>query len=157
MKRDEAESLLNDMGEWEAHRVVCLKNGWTEKAKEASDHKAEILEKLLAALTNEQRKNCIDIGGGHGLCDMCASGRTDLCRYVNTVGALKEIDELRAKLAALAPKTNQPVDLHKEIMNIPVDEDKIVKHLADETNLQRAYKIGHRDARHAAAEIVAGH
>jgi len=108
MERDKAEELLNDVGEWEAHRVVCLKNGWTEKAKEASARKAEVVEKLLAALTNEQRKNCIDIGGGHGLCDMCASGRTDLCRYVNTIGALKEIDGLREKLAALAPETNQP-------------------------------------------------
>ena len=104
--------------------------------------KRDEAEKLIDSLTDAAQE-----------CE-CAEFLND---FKLSESASKKIDKLRAKLlAALAPETSQPVDLHKEIMDIPVDEDKIVKHLADETNLQRAYKIGHRDARHAAAEIVAG-
>lgn len=47
---------------------------------------------------------------------------------------------------ACAPAT---FDLHAAIMNIPADHAK-----ACGTNNAPAYKIGHRDARHAAAELA---
>ena len=46
-----------------------------------------------------ERVNCNKSPAGTGVCDMCASGRPELCRYVNTIGAIKEIDRLRAELA----------------------------------------------------------
>lgn len=41
------------------------------------------------------------------------------------------------------------MSLHNEIMNISVDEGKALSMVS-----QTAYKYGHRDARHAAAEIA---
>lgn len=54
------------------------------------------------------------------------------------------------------------MDLHGEIMNIPVESRKIGNAVEDsfnwstdqESNLAYAYKLGHRDARHAAAELA---
>lgn len=44
------------------------------------------------------------------------------------------------------------MNLHNEIMNIQIDTNKIVpKHISPVGN--HAYKEGHRDARHAAAEL----
>ena len=58
---------------------------------------------------------------------------------------------------------NQPVDLHSQIMNIPVDADKMqlaVEEASKECTwvrqMEYLYKLAHRDARHAAAELVAG-
>ena len=58
-------------------------------------------DSLRAALEERDGKsmNCVEAPRGSGYCDMCASGRTDLCRYVNTTGAIKEIEALRADLA----------------------------------------------------------
>ena len=47
------------------------------------------------------RKNCKEVPPGNGICDMCAAGEPELCRYVNTNGAMKEIDRLRADNARL--------------------------------------------------------
>jgi len=41
--------------------------------------------------------------------------------------------------------------LHDRIMNIPVDKEVI--EVLDERATKAAYKVGHRDARHAAAEM----
>jgi len=43
-------------------------------------------------------KNCKEVPPGNAVCDMCNSGRPDLCRYANTQGAMKEIDNLRAAI-----------------------------------------------------------
>ena len=68
------------------------------------------------------------------------------------------IDKLRAALRASSPAdTREPLtdkhasDLHGAIMNlqIPVDPK-----LPADTGVMLAYKLGHRDARHAAAELV---
>ena len=45
------------------------------------------------------------------------------------------------------------MDLHGKIMNIPVDSLKVLEALNCRLP-QTAYKFGHRDARHAAAEMT---
>ena len=45
-------------------------------------------------------------------------------------------------------------DLHGEIMNIPCDPSRAP---VAGVNAELAYKYGHRDARHAAAELAAAH
>jgi hypothetical protein len=44
------------------------------------------------------------------------------------------------------------MELHSEIMNIPVDQDKLDAAVQDR-HWTAIYKFGHRDARHAAAEL----
>lgn len=44
------------------------------------------------------------------------------------------------------------MDLHGQIMNIPADSIKVLETL--NCHPQTAYKFGHRDARHAAAELA---
>lgn len=51
---------------------------------------------------------------------------------------------------AHAGVTAEPVDLHNAIMNLPADVPKS----CGSHDLMLAYKIGHRDARHAAAELA---
>lgn len=43
------------------------------------------------------------------------------------------------------------MSLHNEIMNTPVDKDMI--EFLDSPSTKAAYRVGHRDARHAAAEL----
>jgi DNA repair exonuclease SbcCD ATPase subunit len=62
------------------------------------------LEAKLKAAEEKLAKNCLDVGEGHGVCDMCANGKPELCRYVNTVGALKVITTLESKLKAAEQK-----------------------------------------------------
>lgn len=45
------------------------------------------------------------------------------------------------------------MDLHSEIMNIPVDEEETMARFGHHEWEFKAYKLGHRDARHAAAEL----
>ena len=45
-------------------------------------------------------------------------------------------------------------DLHAEIMNLPVNRDAMAEM---DINMRVAYKEGHRDARHAAAELAVRH
>ena len=76
-------------------------------------------------------------------------------------------------LAALTAQ-GQEVDLHREIMNIKIDEDNMkfvikeaialgthhngnIEHVNAEKMVEWGYRLSHRDCRHAAAEIVAGH
>lgn len=42
--------------------------------------------------------NCIETEDGSGYCDYCANGKPELCRYMNTVGAMKRIAELGAQV-----------------------------------------------------------
>lgn len=56
-----------------------------------------------------------------------------------------------AEALAAAQAPAEPVDLHAQIMNLPVRDEA----LPAEINTRLAYKRGHRDARHAAAELVA--
>lgn len=44
------------------------------------------------------------------------------------------------------------MNLHNEIMNIPVDQEKLDAAVQDR-HWTAIYKFGHRDARHAAAEL----
>lgn len=53
----------------------------------------------IARLRAIDRKNCKEVPPGNGVCDMCVAGEPELCRYVNTNGAMKEIDRLRAIVA----------------------------------------------------------
>jgi hypothetical protein len=67
-------------------------------------------------------------------------------------------DELvQAVLVAVQEVVVSPVpqlqDLHQQIMNIPC---RVPLTYANHAIRTRAYEIGHRDARHAAAELVAG-
>ena len=57
--------------------------------------------------------------------------------------------EIEVKLRALLERN----DLHARIMNIQVDKDCMA---ALRINELLAYKRGHKDARHAAAEIASG-
>ena len=43
--------------------------------------------------------NCIDAEKGSAVCDNCNNGKPELCRYMNTAGAIKRIEELQAQLA----------------------------------------------------------
>lgn len=64
-----------------------------------------------------------------------------------------EIAELRAALEAARATPAQPVgDLHNAIMNL---SDSICSDM--DIGEKRAYRKGHRDARHAAAELVSAH
>lgn len=82
-----------------------------------------------------------------------------------TLQETAECDEIHNKLLAVLT-SSRPVDLHGQIMNIQVDKDTMEASIEssiydDPIGLsrklyQRFYKLGHRDARHAAAEIVAG-
>lgn len=45
------------------------------------------------------------------------------------------------------------MNLHNDIMNIAVDEKEIQSRFYEEKWEMVAYKLGHRDARHAAAEL----
>ncbi len=69
-------------------------------------------------------------------------------------GSMVVTVELNAVLAALSalPETPQlhNAELHNEIMNIRCE----VPEVACETDWVAAYRLGHRDARHAAAELV---
>ena len=69
--------------------------------------------------------------------------------------------QVRALLAQAAtaaapahPAEGEQTDLHAAIMNIPVNKAKL-EHLGINERLQ--YKIGHRDARHDAAELALAH
>lgn len=69
--------------------------------------------------------------------------------------------QVRALLAQAAtaaapahPAEGAQTDLHAAIMNIPVNKAKL-EHLGINERLQ--YKIGHRDARHDAAELAVAH
>ena len=42
--------------------------------------------------------NCIDAEKGSAVCDNCNNGKPELCRYMNTAGAIKRIEELQAQL-----------------------------------------------------------
>lgn len=46
------------------------------------------------------------------------------------------------------------MDLHNEVMNIQIDEKETKARFPDEEWEFKAYKLGHRDARHAAAELA---
>lgn len=74
---------------------------------------------------------------------------------------IEDVDLYEQLLAALT-STKQPEDLHGKIMNIPVDIPKMIKLFSNlpthEASVSaRAYKLGCRDTRHAAAELVTGH
>ncbi len=46
------------------------------------------------------------------------------------------------------------MDLHAEIMNIQTDRVRMIDQLNLVSDYNTAYKVGHRDARHAAAELA---
>lgn len=75
---------------------------------------------------------------------------------------VREVWDLKHS-AQVCTEPNQPVDLHKKIMNIPVDADNMqlaVEEASKECTWARQmeylYKLAYRDVRRAAAEIVAG-
>ena len=82
--------------------VQCIK--WMHWMLEGNTDKADmILNRIFAALTGK-RPNCLEMGQGHGLCDMCAGGEPKLCRYVNTIASMEEIDRLRSALSTDQPE-----------------------------------------------------
>lgn len=65
-------------------------------------------------------------------------------------------DRARKQLAAAAPAQAEPSDkskLHLAIMNISTD-DAASAYQFNDAHARYCYKVGHRDARHAAAELV---
>lgn len=46
------------------------------------------------------------------------------------------------------------MDLHAEIMNIQTDRVRMIDQLNLVSDYNTAYKLGHRDARHVAAELA---
>jgi hypothetical protein len=63
---------------------------------------------------------------------------------------------LKQVRAALAPAVADaaPTDLHQQIMNLPADPTKIEAAIKTGETPSVIYKYGHRDARHAAAELA---
>jgi hypothetical protein len=96
-----------------------------------SDETAELLERLdVAARVNTYPYNCI---------------------FIAAAAKIRELSPPAPKAAAEMAQASEH-QLHDAIMNIPVDPA-----LADEwLGGAEAYKSGHRDARHAAAELVLG-
>ena len=84
-------------------------------------------------------EQCRDYYGPSRVDDWC-----DMCLF-NEAIKLLELPELAAERRPVEPET----DLHQQIMNITC-----VAAFTSEAE-RAAYKLGHRDARHAAAEIVA--
>jgi hypothetical protein len=67
-----------------------------------------------------------------------------------TVDGVRVIEGVRALLATPAPLSDEPVaNLHGEIMNIRCETPKALS-----INERLAYQQGHRDARHAAADLA---
>lgn len=65
------------------------------------------------------------------------------------------------KHSALTGSERPEVDLYKEIMNIQVDEDRMIEAIKGSFyrkahTWEHLYNVAFRDARHAAAEIAAG-
>lgn len=80
--------------------------------------------------------------------------RGDVLRIVVERRSVLKLIEARAALAApsadrAAAPSQAPTDLHAAIMNLPCGTPNIPG-----VNSEIAYKLGHRDARHAAAELV---
>lgn len=73
-----------------------------------------------------------------------------------------ELKSAKAELLAALTGSERPeVDLHKEIMNIQVDEDRMIEAIKGSFyrkahTWEHLYNVAFRDARHAAAGIVAG-
>ena len=73
-----------------------------------------------------------------------------------------DLKDARDKLLTALTDSERPeVDLHKEIMNIQVDEDRMIEAIKGSFyrkahTWEHLYNVAFRDARHAAAEIVAG-
>lgn len=78
--------------------------------------------------------------------------------------ASKKIDKIKIRLLAALTTPGPSDDLHRKIMNMPEDENLVSQainicvfdaNLQPRTNdVKRAYLMGCRDTRHAAAEIV---
>lgn len=102
---------------------------------------------------------CMIVGGSRRSAMHEEYGEEDEVNESNRI-----VEECRAKLLTALTGSDRPeVDLHGEIMNIPVDDEAFAKAVAESltssfsgTAFELAYKLGHRDARHAAAEIVTG-
>jgi len=55
----------------------------------------------LKAQLDAVNKNCIKSEKGTGYCNYCAKNQPELCRYVNTIGAIDHIEQLQAQLDAV--------------------------------------------------------
>jgi hypothetical protein len=51
---------------------------------------------------NMDKTNCIEAGAGSAVCDHCAEGRLELCRYMNTVGTLKSLEKANRLILSIA-------------------------------------------------------
>ena len=73
---------------------------------------------------------------------------------------VREVWDLKHS-AQVCTEPNQSDDLHKEIMNIQVDKDRMRQAIREsfyrDHTWEHLYNVAFRDARHAAAEIVTGH
>lgn len=108
-------------------------------------------------------KNCTEVPHGNGFCDRCKEGRVDLCRYVNTVGASKEIDSLRAELDKTKARLQEEVavgycgkhgrqNLNEDSPDGPRCPECLVVELRTElakAQKENKQKSAHLDERHA--------
>lgn len=88
-----------------------------------------VLERCLAMLPKSD--------GGHGEVSAAITGM----RYI-----IKRTEE-----AAASPSSKSTTDLHAAIMNLPSRRDC---HIRGRDTFDNGYEVGHRDARHAAAELA---
>lgn len=86
--------------------------------------------------------------------EMCAAA-TEQGSYDNRRGSVTVASNIyRAMLTAAPQPAGTQSDLHAAILNLPCNPTQPKLRQAD--NYEVGYKFGHRDARHAAAELVAG-
>lgn len=118
----------------------------TPEINHASAETAKVVEQAIGALA--------DILGGwryirqsHG--DLYGVG-WDRCEKSASIA----IAALRAEVSRLATGRGDTTKLHAAIMNI--DCDPPLGELTQSYGLVSAYRLGHKTARHAAAELVAG-
>jgi hypothetical protein len=129
-KAEELQAKLDAAETWEAEQVVYREqdtkrilhhskraeaaenrsafcNDRWEAAVRAAEREETRAEEAEAKLDAAERVNCIDAEKGRGYCDHCADGKPDLCRYMNTVGALARLDEsAQAKMIVRMAKEN---------------------------------------------------
>ena len=73
---------------------------------------------------------------------------TEMEKAIRDIGALRSEC---ARLRALVASSSVPQGLHDAIMNLRADTPDV----PPRTDWAQGYRLGHRDARHAAAELVA--
>lgn len=166
MERDEAVGALRDLFEARDKMRNLIQGGYDDYAKEAEEAFVEIRERILAALTGSDGPMKSKEPYTHEAIPL-DSGRVYILPINHLASDPPLTDEqqvikyLWEKLKALTGSERPEVDLHGAIMNIQVDEKLLTQAIGYATRKQERmeetiYRLAFRDARHAAAEIVAG-